>query len=145
MTIEVRRATLSDEAECARIFIETVTATFPNEPAEGKTAAAFASSIVGEEQWIVCRHEKIIGYISVYWPTNFIHSLYILPRYQGAGAGRALLDAMQRRAKGDLELKTDKANERAFAFYRRRGWRVVGEGIAVTGAWWRMRLSGGIL
>lgn len=145
MTIEVRRATPADEAGCAKVFIETVAITFPNEPAEGKTAAAFANSIVKEEQWVAYQGNMIIGYISIYWPTNFIHSLYILPSYQGRGAGSALLDAIQLCAKGDLELKTDKANERAFFFYRRRGWRVVGEGVAATGPWWRMRLSGGIL
>jgi len=145
MSISVRRAEPGDQAACTRIFIETVTATFPHEPDEGKTAAAYADSIVGEEQWVALNHTGIIGYISVYWPTNFIHSLYIRPAFQGAGAGRALLAEVRKIAKGDLELKTDRANERAFTFYRRLGWRVVGEGMAATGPWWRLRWPGGIL
>jgi len=134
-----------DQSACARIFIETVTATFPNEPADGKTEAAYADSIVGEEQWVALSSGNVIGYISVYWPTNFIHSLYISPAFQGRGAGPALLAEIRQLTKGDLELKTDRANERAFAFYRRLGWRVVGEGMAATGPWWRLRWPGGIL
>ncbi|MDY0874216.1 GNAT family N-acetyltransferase [Dongia rigui] len=145
MTIAVRRAGLADQAACIRIFVETVTATFPHEPDAGKTAAAYADSVIGEEQWVALIDDQIVGYISVYWPTNFIHSLYIVPGFQGRGAGRALLDEVRKRAKGDLELKTDKANARAFAFYRQLGWRVVGEGMAATGPWWRLRWAGGIL
>lgn len=144
MTLSVRLAGPGDQGACTRIFIETMTATFPNEPAEGKTAAAYANSIVGEEQWIAAEGSIIIGYISVYWPTNFIHSLYVNPALQGRGAGRALLAEVQKQARGDLELKTDKANERAFAFYRHLGWRVVGEGMAATGPWWRLRWPGGV-
>jgi ribosomal protein S18 acetylase RimI-like enzyme len=145
MTISIRRAEPADHSICSAIFIATVTATFPNEPPEGRTAEAFASSIVGEEQWVAIRDDGIIGYISVYWPTNFIHSLYIKPDNQGQGAGPELLSTVLRIAKGDMELKTDKGNMRAFAFYRRLGWRVVGEGMAATGPWWRLRKSGGIL
>ncbi|MBI2253760.1 MAG: GNAT family N-acetyltransferase [Proteobacteria bacterium] len=145
MTVTVRRAEAADQPACACIFIETVTATFANEPAEGKTATAYADSIIGEEQWVALIDGKIVGYISVYWPTNFIHSLYIQPAWQGRGAGRALLAEVRKLVKGDLELKTDKANERAFAIYRRLGWRVVGEGMAATGPWWRLRWAGGVL
>lgn len=142
---DIRRAGPSDQAACATIFIATVTATFPNEPAEGRTAAAYAASVVGEEQWVARLDGKIIGYISVYWPTNFIHSLYILPAFQGRGAGQALLETVRQCALGDLELKTDKGNLRAYAFYLRQGWRVVGEGMAATGPWWRLRTYGGVL
>lgn len=145
MTVQVRKAAAEDQAACTRIFIETVAATFPNEPAAGRTAAAYAESVAGEEQWVALFQDQIIGYISVYWPTNFIHSLYVLPAFQGRGAGQSLLAAVRQHAKGDLELKTDKANARAFAYYRRLGWRVVGEGMAATGPWWRLRWSGGIL
>jgi ribosomal protein S18 acetylase RimI-like enzyme len=145
MTISVRRAVPADHPVCAEIFIETVTATFPNEPPEGKTAEAYANSVAGEEQWVAINGSEIIGYISIYWPTNFIHSLYVRPSCQGQGAGRALLANALRGAKGDMELKTDKANMRAFTFYRRHGWRVVGEGMAATGPWWRLRRAGGIL
>lgn len=145
MTISVRLARALDQAACARIFVETVTATFPNEPEESRTEAAYRHSTIGEEQWVAAEGGDIIGFISVYWPTNFIHSLYIRPDRQGQGAGQRLLGAVLPRAKGDMELKTDKANQRAFAFYQHLGWRVVGEGMAATGPWWRLRRAGGIL
>lgn len=145
MQWDIRRVGPNDQAACAAVFIATMTAAFPSEPAEGKTAAAYAASVVGEEQWAIFSNSKIIGYISIYWPTNFIHSLYILPAYQGRGAGKALLKTAVEAAQGDLELKTDKANQPAFMFYRRNGWRVVGEGLAATGPWWRLRQNGGVL
>ncbi|WP_374652846.1 N-acetyltransferase family protein [Dongia sp.] len=140
MTLAVRRARPADLPVCADIYIVTVSVTFPGEPA---TAAAFAESIVGEEQWVAILDGDIIGYISVYWPTNFIHSLYIHPEFQSRGAGRALLAEVRKLAEGDMELKTDKANVRAFTFYRRLGWRAVGEGMAASGPWWRLRWTGG--
>lgn len=145
MTIAVRRAGASDQAACARIFVETVAATFPDEPAESRTEDAYYHSTVGEEQWVALDNGEIIGFISVYWPTNFIHSLYIQPDRQGRGAGQKLLCEVLRLAKGDMELKTDKMNTRAHAIYRHLGWRVVGEGQAATGPWWRLRTAGGIL
>ena len=142
---EIRRAGPNDQAACAAVFIATVTATFPTEPPEGRTAAAYANSVAGEEQWAAFLNGRIIGYISVYWPTNFIHSLYVLPAHQGRGVGTALMKTVLTCAQGDLELKTDKGNRRAYDFYRRQGWRVVGEGMAATGPWWRLRTSGGVL
>lgn len=145
MGINIRRAGPNDQAACAAIFIATLTHAFPNEPAEARTAAAYAASVVDEEQWVAIVSGRIIAYISVYWPTNFIHSLYVLPEFQDQGAGRALIDTVLGCAQGDVELKTDKGNERAYAFYRHLGWRVAGEGLAATGPWWRLRRSGGIL
>ena len=140
----IRRAGPADQAACAAIFVATVGATFPNEPPEGRTVEAYAASVRGEEQWVALVGHEIIGYISVYWPTNFIHSLYVLPTYQGQGAGRALLRTVLRAARGDMELKTDKGNARAYAFYARYGWRVVGVGVAAPGRGGGRRLAGGV-
>ncbi len=143
--VAIRRAGAADQAACAAIFTETMAATFPHEPAAARSIAAYDASVVGEEQWVALAGSRIIGYISVYWPSNFIHSLYILPTWQGQGAGRQLVETVLHQALGDMELKTDKVNSRAFAFYRHIGWRVVGEGMAATGPWWRLRRSGGVL
>ena len=145
LPLAIRRAGPGDHDACAAIFIETLAASFPNEPAAARTAAAYAASVAGEEQWVAVSGNRIIGYISVYWPSNFIHSLYIQPGFQGRGAGRLLMSTVLEQAQGDMELKTDKANVRAFAFYRRHGWRVVGEGMAATGPWWRLRRAGSVL
>ncbi|MBK8157709.1 MAG: GNAT family N-acetyltransferase [Rhodospirillaceae bacterium] len=144
-SLAIRRAGEGDQAACAAIFIETMTTTFPEEPAAARTSAAYAASVLGEEQWLALSGSRIIGYISVYWPSNFIHSLYISPAFQGLGAGRLLMSTVLEQAMGDMELKTDKSNSRAFVFYRRQGWRVVGEGLAATGPWWRLRHAGGVL
>jgi GNAT superfamily N-acetyltransferase len=99
----------------------------------------YYESIAGEEQWVAALSGQIVAVLSVYWPENFIHSLYVRPDRQNGGIGTALLDAVCRAAHGNCELKCDQANVRAIAFYRRKGWREVGEGIADTGPWVRLR------
>lgn len=101
--------------------------------------ARYFESIVGEEQWVAVADRLIIAVLSIYWPENFIHSLYVVPDRQGQGIGKRLLETVLRRASGDCELKCDRVNGRAIAFYRHLGWREVGEGTADTGAWLRLR------
>ena len=122
MALNVQRAGPNDQAACAAVFVATVTQTFPDEPPEGRTIAAYAASVAGEEQWMAVLDRRTIAYISVYWKTNFIHSLYVLPEFQGQGVGKALLDTVLCCMRGDAELKTDKGNARAYAFYRHLGW-----------------------
>jgi GNAT superfamily N-acetyltransferase len=63
----------------------------------------------------------------------------VAPDRQARGIGTALLEAVGREAHGICELKCDRANQKAIAFYRRKGWREVGEGMADTGPWVRLR------
>jgi GNAT superfamily N-acetyltransferase len=99
----------------------------------------YYESIAGEEQWVAVQRGEIIAVLSIYWPENFIHSLYVRPDRQDRGVGSALMEEVCRVARGDCELKCDRANLRAIAFYRRKGWREVGEGMAETGPWIRWR------
>ena len=50
-----------------------------------------------------------------------------------------MLDVVLARARGVCELKCDRSNKRAVAFYKHLGWREVGEGTAETGPWVRLR------
>jgi GNAT superfamily N-acetyltransferase len=99
----------------------------------------YYESITGEEQWVAVQAGQIIAVLSIYWPENFIHSLYVEPNVQARGIGQRLLNAVLGRAKGVCELKCDKSNRRAIAFYKHLGWREVGEGTADTGPWVRLR------
>ncbi|HVZ01572.1 MAG TPA: GNAT family N-acetyltransferase [Dongiaceae bacterium] len=135
----MRRARADDHAACARVFIDAYRQAFPGHPDGYYAPERYYESIAGEEQWVAVLGGEIVAVLSIFWPENFIHSLYVAPDRQGCGIGTALLDAVCREAHGNCELKCDQANRRAIAFYRRKGWREVGEGIADTGPWVRLR------
>ncbi|HVT54283.1 MAG TPA: GNAT family N-acetyltransferase [Dongiaceae bacterium] len=135
----IRRALPEDHEACARVFLAAYRQAFPDHPDTYYVPERYYESIGGEEQWVATLNSEIVAVLSIYWPENFIHSLYVQPGRQDRGIGAALLDAVCREARGNCELKCDQANRRAIAFYRRKGWREVGEGIAETGPWVRLR------
>jgi GNAT superfamily N-acetyltransferase len=135
----VRRAEPEDHAACARVFVRAYRQAFPDHPEDYYVPERYYESIVGEEQWVGLLSGEIVAVLSIFWPENFIHSLYVAPDRQGGGIGTAVLEAVSREAHGNCELKCDRANQKAIAFYRRKGWREVGEGIADTGPWVRLR------
>ena len=57
--------------------------------------------------------------------------LCVAPRAQGAGAARALLDALKARGE-TVTLSVNRDNARALRFYRREGFRVTGESVNPT-------------
>ena len=135
----IRQAVPEDHPHCAAIFLAAYRQAFPMHQAGYYVPERYFESIAGEEQWVAVENGVIVAVLSIYWPENFIHSLYVTPGRQGRGYGRRLLDAIAARAKGVCELKSDKVNKRAIAFYKHLGWREVGEGTAETGPWVRLR------
>jgi GNAT superfamily N-acetyltransferase len=135
----IRKAEPADHPACAAVFLAAYRQAFPLHPPEYYVPERYFESINGEEQWVALHSGEIIAVLSIYWPENFIHSLYVDPARQGQGVGKRLLQAVLARARGASELKCDKANRRAIAFYRHLGWREVGEGTADTGPWVRLR------
>jgi len=137
--VVIRQAVPEDHPQCAQVFLAAYRQAFPMHPADYYVPERYFESIAGEEQWVAIEKGEIVAVLSIYWPENFIHSLYVAPSRQGRGHGRRLLDAVLARAKGVCELKSDKVNKRAIAFYKHLGWREVGEGAAETGPWVRLR------
>lgn len=135
----IRRATPEDHPACAAVFLAAYRQAFRLHPPDYYVPERYFESIAGEEQWVAIENGEIIAVLSIYWPENFVHSLYVHPGRQGQGVGRRLLEVALAQARGICELKCDKANKRAVAFYRRLGWREVGEGTAETGPWVRLR------
>jgi GNAT superfamily N-acetyltransferase len=135
----IRLAAPEDHPACAAVFLAAYRQAFPLHPPEYYVPERYFESITGEEQWVATQAGRIIAVLSIYWPENFIHSLYVDPGVQNRGIGRRLLEAVVGHARGICELKCDKANKRAVAFYKHLGWREVGEGTADTGPWVRLR------
>lgn len=128
----------ADFDACARVFAAARAAAFPDEPPDTRDATAFRESCRDEEITVAEFDGEVIALISIYWTSNFIHSLYVDPAFQGRGAGRALLAAAQARA-AFLELKVGAENHAALGFYHHLGWRQTETGEGVRGPWFRLR------
>ena len=73
------------------------------------------------EIWLACEHDRVIGLLA--FANDRIEQLFVEPQHQGRGVGTALLDQARRLAPTGLTLFTHQRNERARAFYERRGFR----------------------
>ena len=135
----IREARDTDQQACAEVFVESYRHAFRWESPDECSPQRYFDSIAGEQQWIGTINDKIIAVLSMDWSENFVHSLYVLPSFHRRGIGKALLDHALVVAKGPCELKCDQQNQAAIDFYRRTGWREVGEGLSKTGPWFRFR------
>jgi GNAT superfamily N-acetyltransferase len=93
----------------------------------------FKPLIEGEDIHVATDNEKVIGFVSVWAPGNFIHHLYISPEQQNKGVGKALIQICISRYVLPLALKSVIANTRACAFYEHNHWVVKETGIGPDG------------
>ena len=78
--------------------------------------------------WLATEEDKIVGLLAI--ADEQIDQLYVEPECQGRGIGSALLDHAKALVPAGLWLFTHQANERARAFYERRGFRAVKLGVS---------------
>ena len=82
----------------------------------------FDRSIEGERVLVAVQAEVPIGFASIWEPDNFLHNLFVHPRFQRRGVGNALLAACEKIFSGAPSLKCIKANTDARRFYESQGW-----------------------
>jgi GNAT superfamily N-acetyltransferase len=73
------------------------------------------------EVWLAIDASGIVGLLAL--ANDRIDQLFVEPRRQGLGVGSALLDKAKELAPAGLTLFSHQRNERARAFYERRGFR----------------------
>lgn len=98
----------------------------------------FDAAVSGERIWVAEQDGHRIGFASVLENDNFLHNLFIDPQYQGAGAGSALLNAVQETFTSTGALKCLTRNAPALAFYQRHGWEVEATGDSPEGEYYLM-------
>ena len=74
--------------------------------------------------WVVERNEKIIGFIALV--SNKVCAVFVKPEFQGAGAGRTLMDKA-RELHGNLEVDVFKDNLIGCKFYSSYGFKSSGK------------------
>lgn len=94
----------------------------------------FKAHAQGEHIWLAeTPSGEVAGFITLWAPDDFVHMLYIATRWQGQGAGVALLEALPDWPRKKYRLKCLVNNRRAKSFYLSRGFVVSGSGPSAEG------------
>ncbi|NTJ64804.1 GNAT family N-acetyltransferase [Agrobacterium rhizogenes] len=141
-TWAVRPAREQDMQQLAEIYLRVRRETFLWVEPGHFTLEDFAAHTNGERLF-VCEdeHGAVVGFAAIWEPDDFIHMLYILPTFQGRGAGKALLAGLPEWPQRRYRLKCLVKNMRAMAFYRRLGFEIIGDGASPEGDYKEMRLA----
>ena len=101
----------------------------------------FRDATRGEFIFIAVRDGSLVGFVSVWKPSCFVHHLFVDPVFQGRGVGSALLRHVAMLA-GDrpLSLKCQLENHSALRFYESRGFQpTASRGCDEFGDWVELR------
>ncbi|PST23316.1 GNAT family N-acetyltransferase [Rhizobium sp. JAB6] len=141
-TWTIRPAREEDMRTLAEIYLHVRCETFRWVDPDRFALEDFATHTNGERLF-VCEdgHGTIAGFAAIWEPDDFIHMLYILPAFQGRGAGKALLAALPDWPRRRYRLKCLVKNIRAMAFYRMLGFEIIGDGASPEGDYKEMRLA----
>ena len=120
--IMVRLAGSGDELRCAEIFLASRRAAFHWQPADPFDLDDYRRSVEDEEVWVAEIGNLVVGFASIYRPDNFVHNLFVDPRWQHRGVGTILLERACSHLFRPARLKCLAANQGARAFYERNGW-----------------------
>lgn len=126
----IRRAGITDLAECASILNAYIDATdwLPRIKTAEEIASMFSPELLERRLVLVPEIDgEIAGYLSLDQQARFLYALYLAPEYQGSGVGRALLDSAKTACPTGFELTVWQPNLRARDFYLREGLRQIGE------------------
>jgi ribosomal protein S18 acetylase RimI-like enzyme len=85
----------------------------------------YINSTQEDEVWIAENQHGIVGFFSIYPKDNFIHNLFVHPKSQGKGVGKALLDHAEQNLAKPMTLKVALNNANACGFYEHYGWHLI--------------------
>ncbi|MFV0559153.1 MAG: GNAT family N-acetyltransferase [Enterococcus sp.] len=83
-------------------------------------------------------NEEIVGFVGIYLPDDFIHSLYVAPEFFNQGIGHSLLDRALQELPKTAQLKVVSKNKRALEFYQKNNWLKISEDTTVDEPYWLM-------
>jgi len=135
MEWEISEFKEEDRAELGKLYIDVRRETFGWLGAENRIKDTFDIDTKGEDLIVAKVEDRIVGFVSVWLPDNFVHHLYIKRAYQGKGLGRDLINTVKSRIKGTLALKCMEGNLSAVKFYQKTGWKMKSKGISEHGVY----------
>ena len=136
LSVTLRAMQLDDLAALADMWIASWRDVFSEIDFEARRAW-FCERILAHRRdgvrIIVAENEaQLLGFVTVDTTTRFIDQLAVAPFAMGCGVGQRLIAQARRVSPRQLLLDVNEDNRRALNFYRRQGFRVVGEGVSET-------------
>jgi ribosomal protein S18 acetylase RimI-like enzyme len=118
-----------DDAACGRIVAAALATSglperLPFARATLEDSSPFACDM--GERLVAERSGTVVGFVDCVRSTGSIPYLFVEPGAQGQGVGGTLLEAAEATFTGPAQITVPAANERALAWYVRRGYREVG-------------------
>ena len=134
--MQIRKAQLADAETltslCITVWIDTycfegIEPAHANYVLNEYTAEKLKQRIVNSTVLIAQIEELPIGLAALNAKSGEIETLYILPRFKGLGAGKALVVELQKYTNLKLHLTCWEGNDLALKFYKRVGFKETGE------------------
>lgn len=135
--IQIREMTTQDKPRLRQLYLESRRETFYWDDPELMHIEDFDRDTEDELIFVAESQQKIIGFISLYVPDNFIHCLFVDSSFKGQGAGHLLLEKAKQQLQRPMKLKCLSRNTPALAFYEKEGWEKVHE-VKIRDAYWNM-------
>ncbi|WP_425272794.1 GNAT family N-acetyltransferase [Rahnella variigena] len=101
----------------------------------------FDRAVIGEKILVAERDGHLLGFASIFTQEDFLHNLFVDPKYQGTGAGSALLEAAQETFTRQGSLKCLVKSKKSVDFYLSKGWNIMATGESPKGEYYLFHSS----
>ncbi len=118
----IRKATAKDTPALEVLFQVTRQSTFTLRPSDEFQIGDYQKSTAEDDVWVAEKSGEIVGCVSTYRFDNFIHNLFVHPKYQGQGTGSKLLKIAEQNLARPMTLKIAMDNLKVCGFYEKYGW-----------------------
>lgn len=137
----VRYFAEQDRESLRRVYLSTRLKKFAWVDGNSLKESDFDKDTKGEKIWVCETAGKVVGFISVWEPEDFIHHLFVLPEFLRQGCGSMLLEACMAEIGRPAQLKCVVQNVDAKRFYQSKGWCIASEGVSSDGEYHLMQVD----
>ncbi|MEX1659532.1 GNAT family N-acetyltransferase [Streptomyces pseudovenezuelae] len=122
-SVVIRRATASDAAASADVYLRSFAAALPTvvRPRSDDEVHAYIRDVVvpSHETWVAVAEEQVVGLMVL--DGDLLSQLYLDPGWRGRGIGDRFVTLAKERGPRGLSLWTFQVNKPAHRFYERHG------------------------